>query len=113
MNVQNTAVSWRALSSRREDLVRRRSIQGINFGIGIVVVLPGVLPSVPSAEILRGIERHRHGDWGEVREPDRLANVRALDEGTELLSLFRTAAGKGLWIATDVKFGLTTVWVVE
>jgi hypothetical protein len=47
------------------------------------------------------LQRHAHGDWGEVDEEDRQANADALIDGSRLLSAYRTSLGEKLWIITE------------
>lgn len=46
------------------------------------------------------LERHRHGDWGDVVPADARANVAALKHGTRLLSIYRILGVK-VYVITD------------
>jgi hypothetical protein len=47
------------------------------------------------------LQRHVQGDWGELREEDRLANNQALIDGSRILSTYRTSLGVKLWVITE------------
>ena len=57
--------------------------------------------------------RHMAGDWGDVDEEDKAANDQALTDGSRLLSAYRTAAAKKLWIITEADRSATTILLPE
>ena len=63
------------------------------FRLGHIVSTPNALAHLTQEDILRGIQRHQAGDWGDVCAEDRQANDQALVEGTRLLSVYRAASG--------------------
>ena len=81
-------------------------------GIGIP---PEVLPRIFDAfeQGQAGITRHLTGDWGEVPPEDRIANDRALVEGTRILSAYSSANGVKFWIITEADRSVTTVLLPE
>ena len=52
------------------------------FLLGRVYATPNALDTVPNEEILRALQRHHSGDWGDVCPEDHEANEQALREGT-------------------------------
>jgi hypothetical protein len=78
-----------------------------------VVATPNALSQIPPAEVLRAIQRHESGDWGEVDAHDHNANNHALSQGDRLLSVYRTAAGAKFWIITEADRSVTTILMPE
>ena len=83
------------------------------FRLGHLVSTPNALSQLPNDEIIKAIQRHQAGDWGEVDKHDHQENERALIEGTRLLSVYRTAAGVKFWIITEADRSVTTVLMPE
>jgi len=83
------------------------------FRLGRIVSTPNALARLTQSDILIGIQRHQAGDWGDVKEPDRQANDRALIEGTRLLSVYHSAKGIKFWIITEADRRVTTVLLPE
>jgi len=73
------------------------------FPLGQIVATPGAL------ELLREsgeppalfLDRHVHGDFGEVCEEDRLLNDQAIMDGSRVLSAYRTSKNERLWVITE------------
>ena len=57
--------------------------------------------------------RHKHGDWGDLSEEDRLENERALREGSRLLSTYSTRRADRLWVITEWDRSVTTMLLPE
>jgi hypothetical protein len=57
--------------------------------------------------------RHARGDWGDLSSEDKLANKRALEEGTRLLSAYHLKTGQKIWIITEWDRSATTVLLPE
>lgn len=61
---------------------------------------------------LRLLNRHVHGDWGELDPEDKEANDRAITDGTRILSAYKEGHGKWerkLWVITEAGRHVTTV----
>lgn len=74
-----------------------------NVPLGRIVATPEALKVLENAgqspaELL---DRHRQGDWGEVDGDDWALNDEALEEGTRILSAYRTKANVRIWIITE------------
>ncbi len=83
------------------------------FRLGQIIATPHALSCLMQDDILRAIQRHQAGDWGDVDEHDRVANDRALNEGTRLLSVYHSAAGVKFWLITEADRSATTVLLPE
>jgi hypothetical protein len=64
-------------------------------------------------EILKGISRHRSGDWGELSAEDILENEVALQAGCRLFSSYAAKDGTIFWIITEADRMSTTVMLPE
>jgi len=58
------------------------------------------------------LERHRHGDFGEVGEEDWEANLTALSQGTRLLSSY-VVGPVVVWCITEADRSVTTLLLPE
>ncbi len=79
------------------------------FRLGRILSTPNALEHLSQEDILRGLQRHHAGDWGDVDEHDRAANDQALREGTRLFSVYHSAKGVKFWIITEADRRTTTV----
>ncbi len=79
------------------------------FSLGRIVATRGALGALAPDEILSSLLRHAKGDWGDVCRSDHLANERALDEGTRLVSVYHSAQKAKFYIITEWDRSLTTV----
>jgi uncharacterized protein YbcC (UPF0753/DUF2309 family) len=80
--------------------------------LGRIVATPHALEVLYRADIQDAIRRHEAADWGEVPPEDRLANDRALIEGTRILSANPSKEVK-FWIITEADRSVTTVLLPE
>ena len=80
-----------------------------NFSLGQTVITPDALENLDAADVLRALQRHARGDWGEVPAEDRAANERSIIEGCRLLSAYTDRKGIKFWIITEADRSLTSV----
>jgi hypothetical protein len=75
----------------------------MKFGPGRLLATPGALEALERAgqEPLLFVERHVQGDWGEVNAEDGKLNDEAVQDGSRILSAYRTLHGERLWIITE------------
>ena len=87
----------------------------IRFPVGRVVATPGALRAFEKAEQLPAafLDRHVHGDWGDVPEADKQANERSVEQGLRILSAYTTSAGDKIWILTEADRSATTLMLPE
>ena len=55
------------------------------------------------------LRRHVAGDWADLSDDDRRANVQALKAGGRILSAYVTILGERLWIITEADRSRTTI----
>jgi hypothetical protein len=86
---------------------------GERFPMGQTFITPGALEKLSSAAVMPALERHSHGDWGEVCKEDWEANDCALNEGTRLFSVYRNGHNVKFWIITEADRSATTILLPE
>ena len=96
---------------QRALLVRGGAIA--RFRLGRIMATPNALAHLSPEDILRGIQRHQAGDWGEVDEHGQQANDRALTAGGRLFSVYRSANGIKFWTITEADRSATTLLMPE
>jgi hypothetical protein len=81
------------------------------FPLGQIVATPGALEAITDSNQtpLEFLRRHANQDWGEVDEEDKQLNDAALQDGSRLLSAYRTNKGVRLWIITEADRSVTTL----
>lgn len=81
------------------------------FPFGQVVATPSALDALEQAgqTPLEFITRHVRGDWGDVCEEDAEANEQALQDGSRILSSYRTKLNEKLWIITEADRSSTCI----
>lgn len=79
------------------------------FRLGRIVVSANAQGRLTQEDILRGIQRHQAGDWGDMNEQDRQLNNRALTQGARLLSVYHSAQGVRFRLITEADRSATTV----
>jgi hypothetical protein len=74
------------------------------FSLGSVVATPGALAELEKSgqTPMDFIYRHSHGDWGEeLCDEDRQLNDQALEDGSRILSAYRTAKNIKIWVISE------------
>lgn len=83
------------------------------FRLGQTVSTPGSLRAIPPDEMLRAMQRHAAGDWGDCDPEDWAENELSLREGFRLFSVYHSSAGTKFWIITEADRSVTTVLLPE
>jgi len=83
------------------------------FRLGLIVVTPSVLDTVSQDDILKAIQRHQAGDWGELPEEDQMENELSLKTGGRLFSAYHLATNLKFWVITDAGHRSTTILLPE
>lgn len=79
------------------------------FNPGRVMITRNAKEALPPSEVNAAINRHLHGDWGDVCDSDGKFNDDALHSGDRLFSVYHTADGVKFWIITESDRSATTV----
>lgn len=80
------------------------------FPSGQVVATRGAVEKIPELEMYLALNRHLHGDWGDVCEEDKRSNNYALLHGGRLFSAYHTEKDHvKFWIITEADRSVTTV----
>ena len=78
------------------------------FQSGKTVATPGALALAERGlDLLKYLQRHLNGDWGDLCEEDKAENLFSLNHGLRLLSTYNTPLGV-LWIITEADRSVTT-----
>lgn len=85
------------------------------FSLGTVVATPGALDALAESKqsATPFLDRHVHGDWGDVDQEDWQTNEDALVEGERLLSSYKTLNGTKIWVITEADRSATTLLLPE
>ena len=73
------------------------------FPLGKIVATPAALEAIKDSgqTPFHFLDRHSHGDWGDVGKDDAALNDQALLDGERLLSAYHTLKGVTIWIITE------------
>jgi hypothetical protein len=79
--------------------------------LGLVVVLEGAEAALARAGVTPSelLDRHRRGDWGDVRDGDRAANQEGMLEAQGIVSAFTLSTGVRVLVITEGDRTRTTV----
>lgn len=83
------------------------------FQLGQLVATANAMARLTQEDMLRAMNRHVIGDWGELDEADGLENERSLLHGWRLLSAYSASNGTRFWIITEADRSATTVLLPE
>lgn len=80
------------------------------FRLGQIAATRGVLKHLEHHGIQADpyLRRHARGDWGDVPPEDTLANERAVEHGSRILSSYEIA-GERIWLITEADRSVTTL----
>jgi len=79
------------------------------FKIGNLYATPGILEKIPQSEIIKALNKHSQGDWGDICEEDRKTNNEAVETGCRIMSAYHSANGITFWIITEADRNATTI----
>jgi hypothetical protein len=73
------------------------------FALGQILATPGALDAIEKSGQTPAdfLERHIHCDWGEVCSDDWQLNDQSLQDGSRILSAYKTLKGVKIWIITE------------
>ncbi|MDR5835382.1 hypothetical protein [Caballeronia sp. LZ034LL] len=81
------------------------------FALGRLVATDGALDALRVANVsaMDLLERHRHGDWGNLDESDRAQNDLAVESGLRIMSSYALSGDVTVWVITEWDRSVTTV----
>ena len=83
------------------------------FKHGQIVATPGAIALAENGvDLLEHLQRHLHGDWGELDDEDKAENDFSVKKGFRILSSYNTTKGR-LWIITEADRSVTTFLLPE
>lgn len=95
----------------RLSVVRVHERGPAKFPLGQVVVTPGAVAAMQQVgeHPLLYLQRHAHGEWGDLDAEDVQENEFSLQHGLRLLSAYRLKDGTRIWIITEADRSATTI----
>ncbi len=81
--------------------------------LGRILITPNAREILTDYEVFAALARHQSGDWGEVCEADRQANICAVKQEMRVLSSYRTVSDDKFWIITEADRSYTTILLPE
>lgn len=95
--------------SQTHDISHTKSI--MQFPLGQIVATPGALEILDLAAVNAWdlLQRHQHGDWGNVPPEDAEENVRSVANGWRILSSYPVSEDHRIWIITEADRSVTTL----
>jgi hypothetical protein len=83
------------------------------FPLGQSVITRNALDVLHPQDLKLCLERHAHGDWGDLCEHDRNENKVALAQSLRLFSVYKDRSGVKFYIITEHDRSVTTVLLPE
>jgi hypothetical protein len=99
----------------RLSVVRARERGPARFPFGQVVATQGAVAAFEQSgeHPLMYLQRHTHGDWGELEAEDAAENEFSLVNGLRLLSAYTLKDGTRIWVITEADRSVTTLLLPE
>lgn len=82
------------------------------FQLGQLLITPRAQEVLKTTDVINSLKRHASGDYGDLSEFDKEANIIALETGDRLLSAYHSN-GIRFWIITEADRSSTTVLLPE
>ena len=83
------------------------------FRCGQLCTTPAALDKVGRAGLIRLLERHLSGDWGDTCESDARTNEEALRSGNRIISWYQVSKELRIMIITESDRSATTILLPE
>jgi hypothetical protein len=83
------------------------------FRLGKIVATPNALETLTQHDILRAIQQHQAGEWGELGAEDKATNQSALLHGGRLFSCYQSVGKVRFYVITEADRSATTVLLPE
>jgi hypothetical protein len=96
-------------------MARMESNMAMTVDVGATLATPGTLAALEEAHQTPGefLDRHGHGDWGEVGPEDWAENDLSMREGFRILSAYTLNTGVKIWVITEADRSVTTILLPE
>ena len=83
------------------------------FKYGQIIATPGALILAENGvNLLKYVERHLSGDWGDLDDEDKAENDFSVMNRFRILSAYNTPSGR-LWVITEADRSVTTFLLPE
>ncbi|MBF7687698.1 hypothetical protein [Acinetobacter rathckeae] len=84
------------------------------FALGEIVATANVLTyaNQHGLDLLKLLNRHQHGDWGDLCDEDKASNEAALTQPLRILSSY-LEHGEKVWIITEADRSMTTILLAQ
>lgn len=83
------------------------------LSLGELLITRGAKAKVHIPDAMEALIRHKNGDYGEISEEDKEANLEALAAGDRILSAYTDRNGVKFWIITEADRYATTILLPE
>ncbi len=85
-------------------------VGGPRFDLGSCVTTPGAAAVLAAAGVVPAVllDRHVHGDWGDLDEDDTRANEVGAKYGSRIVSTY-SVEDERLWVITEADRSVTTI----
>ena len=85
----------------------------IRFSTGEVRATTAALANVSKEKLIRLVNRHIRGDWGDTCMTDQKANERAIRDGDRILSWYQISGKLRVLIITEADRSATTIMLAD
>jgi hypothetical protein len=83
------------------------------FQMGRLLITPGARDELSPIDVMKGLQAHLTGHWGDLDEYDKKVNEEALKMDGRLFSAYHSAKGTKFWVITEADRSATTILLPE
>lgn len=84
-------------------------IERPKFGLGRTLITPGAQEALHPEDVLKSLQRHVFGDWGDCCPDDWQENDFAVGRELRIFSVYRDRNEVKFWVITEADRSATTV----
>ena len=81
--------------------------------LGQLLITPAAREALSPVDVRTALDRHAHGDWGDVTGDDGEANDEALENEGRLFSVYHNSDGLKFWVITESDRSATTLMLPD
>lgn len=109
--MEDQAVIWRGQVGLRRTLLSEEGL----FASGSIEATKDAGEALIEAGVagFMLVERHLHGDWGDISPEGREENERAIQSRGRIISSYKLGAGLRVWVLTEADRSKTTILLPE